>query len=524
MFIPIFRYLLNGGLYLREKCFIPFLPLLAYFIAIFLKDLLNNKIKLSRFIPLITIILVALYYFNRKEYCYLIIIGFIIILLIYQKHPRKILITSYLIITSLIVCIGENLEEDYVSKKEYYQIFNNEAKEEITDILNTDPSFYRMNNLDNPTTTVNKIYDNRYLTTNIYSSTYNNDYLTFVREEFKNSMLDYNYFLYSANKNILFNTFMGTKYLYSSTNPGMGYTKISNNIYQNNTAFPIIYTMNNLTSLSTYQNYSYPYNIELLLKSAIIDNVSDSNITTTIEPINLEYTLSSSNNVIISKNNTGYTLLVENNTGNIELSLTTPLTNKLLFINIEGLEENTCSIDNIEMIINNVSNILTCKTWIYKNKNNTFHFLINDNYLDTLNITLKKGTYNITNISTYIMDYNTLTTLKDNITPLNITSTSNDIITGNITTNEDTYLITSIPYDKGFKVYIDNIETEIIKVNTSFLGAKLPKGAHEITIKYNTPWLHTGIFLSITGLIIYLIIIYKERNNHEKNKRTISKI
>ena len=109
---------------------------------------------------------------------------------------------------------------------------------------------------------------------------------------------------------------MGTKYLYSSTNPGMGYTKISNNIYQNNTEFPIIYTMNNLTSLSTYQNYSYPYNIELLLKSAIIDNVNDSNITTTIEPINLKYTLSSSNNVIINKNDTSYTLLVENDTGN----------------------------------------------------------------------------------------------------------------------------------------------------------------------------------------------------------------
>ena len=524
LFIPIFRYLLNGGLYLREKCFIPFLPLLAYFIAIFLKDLLNNKIKLSRFIPLITIILAVLYYFNRKEYCYLIIIGFIIILLIYQKYPKKILITSYLIITSLLVCIGENLGEDYISKKEYYQIFNNETKEEITTILNTDSSFYRMNNLDNPTTTVNKIYDNRYLTTNIYSSTYNNDYLTFVREEFKNSILDYNYFLYSANKNILFNTFMGTKYLYSNTNPGMGYTKISNNIYQNNTAFPIIYTMNNLTSLSTYQNYSYPYNIELLLKSAIIDNVNDSNITTTIEPINLKYTLSSSNNVIINKNDTSYTLLVENDTGNIKLSLDKPLTNKLLFINIEGLEENTCSIDNIEMTINNVSNILTCKTWIYKNKNNTFHYLINDAYLDTLNITLKKGTYNITNISTYIMDYNILTTLKDNITPLNITSTSSDIITGNITTNEDTYLITSIPYDKGFKIYIDNIETEIIKVNTAFLGAKLPKGTHEITIKYNIPWLHTGILLSITGLIFYLIIIYKERNNNEKNKRTISKI
>ena len=144
LFIPIFRYLLNGGLYLREKCFIPFLPLLAYFIAIFLKDLYHKKIQILDFTILVTIISALLYYYNRLEYCYLILLGFLIILLIYQKYPKKILISSYLIASSLAICIGENLSEDYVSIQKYNQIFNQDTNTTIKNILATDNTFYRM--------------------------------------------------------------------------------------------------------------------------------------------------------------------------------------------------------------------------------------------------------------------------------------------------------------------------------------------------------------------------------------------
>ena len=522
LFIPIFRYLLNGGLYLREKCFIPFLPLISYYIAIFLKDVFEKKVKLRYFVVVMAVILGLLYYFNRLEYCYLIILGFLLILILYQKFSKRILVTSYLVIASLIICVSENLAEDYITREEYLQIFNTETTEAIKKTLDTDNGFYRMNNLDNATKTVNKIYDIRYLTTNFYSSTYNNTYLSFVREEFKNSMIDYNYFLYSANKNILFNTYMGTKYIYSSVDPGLGYTSIGNNIYKNDTVFPIIYTMKNTTSLKTYQNYSYPYNLEVLLNSVIVSDGKDSVITNNIQNVSLDYEIVSSSNVNIQKNNDGYVLDVTNDDGgNIKLKLNNPLVDKLLFINLEGLLENSCSIDNIEMTINNVSNVLTCRSWIYKNKNNTFHFLINDKYLDTLDISLKKGTYNITNITTYVLDYNVLKELQNNINPLNNISVENDTIKGTINADSDTYLVTSIPYDEGFKIYIDDVLVPSVKVNTAFLGAKLSSGQHEVKIVYHTPWLNIGKILSVMGLVFYLIILYKERKN-EKNKRTIS--
>ena len=297
---------------------------------------------------------------------------------------------------------------------------------------------------------------------------------------------------------------MGIKYLYSTTDPGLGYTNISNNLYRNNTAFPIIYTTTKSTSTKTYNTYSYPYNQEILLNNVIIDNANDDEVTTNIEEYPLEYTLTSSNDITIEKNDSGYILNATSNNASITLKLNSPLKNKLLFIELTGLKENTCSIDNITMTINNVTNVLTCKTWIYSNKNNTFHYLINDNYLDTLNITLTKGTYNIDTIKTYLLDYSTIQNTLNNKKSLdNITITSS-AITGSVNLDTSSYLVTTIPYDEGFTIYLDDKPIDKILVNKAFIGANIPSGNHTIKITYHTPWLSIGKIISLIGLLLYI--------------------
>ena len=61
-------YILNGGLYLRAKCFIPFAPLIGYLIALFINDIINNKIDIKKFIIYILFVCILLYYFNQKQY------------------------------------------------------------------------------------------------------------------------------------------------------------------------------------------------------------------------------------------------------------------------------------------------------------------------------------------------------------------------------------------------------------------------------------------------------------------------
>ena len=66
------------------------------------------------------------------------------------------------------------------------------------------------------------------------------------------------------------------------------------------------------------------------------------------------------------------------------------------------------------------------------------------------------------------------------------------MIQGTIHVKKDGWYITSIPYDKHFKIYIDGKETEIQKVNTAFLGCKIESGNHEVKIIYHAPGTTTG--------------------------------
>lgn len=516
LFMPFFRFLLNGGLYLREKCFIPFIPLCIYFMIAFLKDLFENKIDIKKFIIYLLFIFLILYPFNVKSYSYIILICFLLVLLLYNKKHNIKLVMGYILFVFITIFVIENFHEENVSKILYNDIFNPQIEEKINKILASDKSYYRMNNLNYPTKIVNKIYSSNYFTTNIYSSTYNNYYLNFVRNVFGGSVVDYNYFLVSGNNNLLFNSYMGVKYLYSKMELKQGYIKIDDNIYLNENYYPLIYANSNIISQNDFEKYKYPYSNELLMKNVVSNKNSNNNINKfDIKKINLDYTLTYNDGVEIKKLDEGYLLTVED-TGKLELNLNQKLINKILFISLEGLEKNSCSYDNINMTINDVSNILTCKTWPYDNKNNTFKFVISEDNLDKLTINLTKGTYKITNISTFVLDYEDFKNWKEDIKPFNITSFNSSLIKGNITIDNSSYLVTSIPYDKGFKVVVNNKEVSYENINNGFLGIYLEKGNYDVEITYKSPWLNIGKLLSFIGIISFITIVLIERKNKIK--------
>ncbi len=61
------------------------------------------------------------------------------------------------------------------------------------------------------------------------------------------------------------------------------------------------------------------------------------------------------------------------------------------------------------------------------------------------------------------------------------------------------YLITSIPYEKGFTIRVDGKTVQTEKVNTAFLGCRLEAGAHKIEILYHAPGMKAGKALSVAG-------------------------
>ncbi|MBS7020845.1 MAG: YfhO family protein, partial [Firmicutes bacterium] len=90
---------------------------------------------------------------------------------------------------------------------------------------------------------------------------------------------------------------------------------------------------------------------------------------------------------------------------------------------------------------------------------------------------------------------------------LNKKKSMGDHLEGTIQTKNDSYFVTSIPYDEGFTIKVDGKEIKYEKVNRAFIGFQLEKGKHQITFDYESPMKRAGIVTSVSGFILFLIIL-----------------
>ncbi len=93
---------------------------------------------------------------------------------------------------------------------------------------------------------------------------------------------------------------------------------------------------------------------------------------------------------------------------------------------------------------------------------------------------------------------------------LEYTSFNDTVIEGKFTAEENEILFTSIPYDKGWNVYIDGeivTEENIISVSDALLGIKVTPGEHSIKFEYSIPGMNIAYIIS--GIfVIFLLLIY----------------
>jgi uncharacterized membrane protein YfhO len=311
---------------------------------------------------------------------------------------------------------------------------------------------------------------------------------------------------------------MGVKYIAGSRNDApIGYELVSGDsnkgVYKNNNVFPLGYASNKLMSKKYFDNLSFPYNLEALLNNVIVNNdvvdISNSNI----KPIILNYDYVIDDNLNISKNND--TVIIDNKKdSNITLKLKEPIKNQILLVSFDILKPMNCKDGDTSITINNITNKLTCKQWLYFNDNYHFKYVISSpDDISDINITINKGYMEIKNIETYVLDYDKVSNLVNNLDPLIIDykNTKGDKIVGNIKVTNDGYFATTIPYDKGFTVLLNNKKIKYEEINNAFIGLPIKKGNYKIEIKYQTPGYIIGLCGSLTGLLIYVIIILKER-------------
>lgn len=101
---------------------------------------------------------------------------------------------------------------------------------------------------------------------------------------------------------------------------------------------------------------------------------------------------------------------------------------------------------------------------------------------------------------------------KLNTNTLTMESMTSDSFTGTIAVNQDGYLIISVPYDPGFTVMVDGIETAIRLFENMMIAVPLTAGEHTVSLEYYPAGLNTGLLISLISLAAFVIIaVLKKR-------------
>lgn len=91
---------------------------------------------------------------------------------------------------------------------------------------------------------------------------------------------------------------------------------------------------------------------------------------------------------------------------------------------------------------------------------------------------------------------------------LNVTEYRDDRIFGNLTTVSEAQLIqTTIPYDDGWKIYVDGVEVEKIKTLDALIAFNIETvGEHSLEFKYSPKEYLIGGVISIIGISVFVLL------------------
>lgn len=513
--LPIFNLLLNGGLYFNGKIFIPFLPLFLFLIASMIKDIRLNKKSLVWLIFGLLIAFLLIQYNKRELYFIIEMFITIILLFIFQKK-HKYLYLFPIVVASFIISYNNNINDNLVSINDYKKQISY-INYDVNNYINKNvDSIYRYQDSLSLANGINFSYGKLDYRTSLYSSTSNQYYWNSFYNNFNNNDMYRNHFMLDQTNNLFFNNFMGIRYLLTNNVP-YGYYEIKDyndgSLYENKNVYPIGFSSSHLLNKQEYDQLPFIEKILSYQKNIIINGSSNNSIVNKeYNKIKLNTKIDKQENVDIQNINNHYIINSKNN-GKLILSLKEAIIDKTLVIRFKMNDIPSCKNGDTYITINGIMNKLTCKSWKYYNGNETFDFVLSSNdSISKLEIIFGKGKYDISDIELYEVSNSFFD--ENTITPLLINSENNNVISGTINQQKDGYFIFTIPYDKGFKVMVDEKEVEIERVNDCFIGFPISSGNHTIELKFNAPYFNLGKIVSISTLFIFIgIIIYEKKKS-----------
>lgn len=478
MFVfPMFSYILNGTLYARTKILVLCLPLVLMILSYWLQERKLNKgllVLASLFLCtkttllglLISLVFIGYYFMDKKE-C----------LMTYALVP-------------MIVFTGFNYNQCLDSKL-YYSMFSKDKQK----LMQRNDLKQRTADLDQTGYSVNHIYDLKEVKASSYTSTSNSLYNNFVYDIIKSPISQPNRTIITDSENYLYLSMMGIQNVLSKDSNLYGYKEVDKigkyTLLKNKNVFPMVYVTNDTLSESKFDKLFYPYNLDTIYNRTIVNGETSNDYASKMKLVkNLDQSI-----VIHNKKKTKKTIPIDFDA-----------THKMVCIDFDVKNYTN---KKVSISINGMKNTLSKKHSVYPNGNKHFTYILSKKTLKQFDVTLSKGKYKISNIRVYTCD---MSAFKRSVTKVN-EMRSDAVFKGQINVKKDGYLVTSYPYEKGYEIYIDGKKQDVEIVNKAFVGCKIKKGSHIITIQFHAPFKKIGLCISVLSVMIGGFWIWKKSKN-----------
>ena len=583
--LPVFPWLLNGGLYARSKAFLPFLPLVCFLTAAFLETLsdqnriFSGKQLLTGFVAAVAVLLYGAAGSSREEQ-FLLVLDLVMIgvgLLftgtglssLFMRRGRPIkskrldrpggLTAILTLMMALAVSIGTAVlsRDTHTERALIQELYDPGVRIAAETILSEESYAVRMEVRGDRE--YEKANQNRILTagqnlTTCYSSV-GNPWYTRFRQAIGLEKSTRNRLMLDAQRNPLFLRFMGVKYLIGGDCPE-GWTEVPLSgdaenqkekvsagsqlrVYRQEKAAPLFYLTDQTMGEKAFQNLTWQEKQIGLLEYAIVPEQKESSqekagmenagkdAEASLSECGVTFAGTESSDKTVSYTEAGklQIRLKKAAAGRIFMERETQK-GEYLFLSFRV--KNNQSGKDVSVTVNGTKNKLSSIHTDYATGDDTFHYVFAlPEGTKELSVIYGSGDYELEDISclTGSVDENRNRSLYQN--PVQLTqSSSGNGYEGLVQADDSGWLVTSLPYDENFHITVDGKEIQPERVNTAFLGVCIQEGNHQVKIWYESAGSQAGLLLSgvavvVGGIGIFLRILLRTTGQRRKARQEL---
>ncbi|MCR5835112.1 MAG: YfhO family protein [Lachnospiraceae bacterium] len=158
--------------------------------------------------------------------------------------------------------------------------------------------------------------------------------------------------------------------------------------------------------------------------------------------------------------------------------------------------------------VNGIKNSLSGIENAFPNDNFDFKYVFSGTDDSRMTVEIpKECDFELSALDIYMIKYEKIQDiLSDRVYWNHSTFTNNNTISGEINVDKKMAFTVTLPYDEGFRMYVDGKEQKVLKTDNGFMGCIIEAGHHNITLKYTVPCKKIGCILTFMGIVMLILL------------------